>query len=138
MTLRRSVRQLVSSQCQAFGRASSHWMHRAIAASVAAAVLAGCSTGQLYQDTMEAIDYSLFSWRSFDDTNPVQQQSETDSVQARISFEQCIEELSASLARLNQQRPQLRPTREERVLEVVECMHKKGWTPIESIIVITS
>ena len=138
MKFKLRVCQIASSQRQTFLYVPLHAIFSVIAVSITFSGLTACSTGQPYQNTMEAIDYALFSWRSFDDTNPFDQQSDADAEQARIGFEECIEELSASLARINHQRPRLRFTREERLLKVVECMRKKGWTPVEDIVVITS
>jgi hypothetical protein len=108
-----------------------------VIAMLGAALVLGCASTNPYASTASDVFRSSHSWFPAGNDGPLQLSAGED---ARLSADltACTSELSAWLAHANQSSPVLRPSRLERVLQLVSCMETKGWRLGRDEIVVTS
>ena len=88
-------------------------------------LVAACSTTRPFDRTLDALSESRFEWRPIADADAFYQLSPEQYARVDNDINQCVRERSdLDIGSYN---------REERALEIVECMHRKGWTPVQEI-----
>jgi hypothetical protein len=103
---------------------------RVVAALFASAVLASCSLSHRYASTAAKTESYPFEWAPIA-KNDGDDLTADERVRSRSDLDGCVR----TLATIREY--ELKPTREERLIELVRCMKLKGWHIVRYSIVVT-
>ena len=110
--------------------------HANVLALICFMSVAGCSSTNPYASAASDVFRSSHGWLPANSSWPQLSAAEEERLSADLAA--CTNELSGWLAGVNETPPRFKPSRVERVLQLVTCMDAKGWRLIRDEIVVTS